>query len=329
MFQVDPILWLQAFESPFFTWFMYLVSSLGYSIVYGVLIAIIAFGINLRKGLAIFMIMVIGGIMTDGMKRGLQFPRPSDIDVRVNKPGYMPGQKLVNDGGATDFWSLPTPEAMEAAKRQTDWSYGFPSGHVSAAVAFMFGLFFFYRKKGLLVFAICWTILMCLSRMYLGRHFLADVIGGVFVGLLAIGIASLLLRHLNVGGYKRLNKNAFIRIASFIVPLVVLVPFIELLDADNVGRLFGLAVAYYMISSVMGHYSDGGTIWKRIFRILLSFALFFPFELLVDFIVDATGLNEDTRIVMLVTTFLLTSIPFILTVKVSKDLGLYIRKNKI
>ncbi len=328
MFQVEPILWLQAFESPFFNSFMSLISSLGYSIIYGVLIAIITFGINLRKGLAIFMILAIGGIMTDGMKRGFQFPRPSDIDVRINQPGYMPTPKLVDNGGAEDFWALPTKGAMEATKRQIDWSYGFPSGHVSAAVAFMFGLFFLYRKKGLLIFAICWTILMCLSRMYLGRHFLADVIGGVCVGMLAIWIASILLKQLDVEGYIKLDKEAFTRLAYFTVPLVLLVPFIVLLDADNVGRLFGLGVAYFVINK-MGHNSDKGTIWKRILRILLSFVLFFPFELFVNFMIDTMGLNEDLRLVMLITTFLLTSLPFIFTVKVSKYLRLYVKDDKL
>ena len=202
MFQVEPIIWLQSFESPFITWLMSTVSLLGYSMVYGILISIITFGINVRKGLAIFMILAIGGIMTDGLKRGLKFPRPSDIDSRVIEPGQVPSGRLVDLGGANSFWSLPSEEAIEAAKIQTDWSYGLPSGHVSAATAFLLGLFFFYRKRGLLMFSVCWIILMALSRMYLGRHFIADVIRGMIVGGLAVLIAVFLFKSLEIESYK-------------------------------------------------------------------------------------------------------------------------------
>ena len=136
MFQVEPIIWLQSFESPFITWLMSTISLLGYSMVYGILISIITFGINLRKGLAIFMILAIGGIMTDGLKKGLKFPRPSDIDVRVIEPSQELAERLVELGGANSFWSLPSEEAIERTKIQTDWSYGLPSGHVSAATSF-------------------------------------------------------------------------------------------------------------------------------------------------------------------------------------------------
>jgi len=323
MFQVEPILWLQSFESSFITWLMSTVSLLGYSIVYGILISIITFGINLRKGLAIFMILAIGGIMTDGLKRGLKFPRPSDIDVRVMEPGQQPSGRLVDFGGAKSFWSLPSKEAMLAVKIQTGWSYGLPSGHVSAATAFLFGLFFFYRKKGILVFSVSWIILMALSRMYLGRHFMADVIGGVFVGVLAVIIAALLFKSLEIESYKKLNPLAFLRLVCFVLPLVVLVPLIELLDADNVGRLFGLVVAYFAINRI-GQYTDAGNFLVRVVRILIAVVVSSALYLSINFIANAIHW-EGTQMTDLVTTFLLTAIPFLMSFVILRQFNFYMK----
>lgn len=321
MFQVEPIIWLQSFESPFFTWLMTTVSSLGYSVVYGILISIITFGINVRKGLAIFMILAINGIMTDGLKRGLKFPRPSDIDVRVIEPGQVPSGRLVELGGAAGFWSLPSPAAMEAVKNQSNWSYGLPSGHVSAATAFLLGLFFFFRKRGILVFSVCWILLMALSRMYLGRHFIADVLGGMLVGGLAVLIAAMLLKPMNVEGYEPMKPLAFLRIACLVIPLVLLTPLIKLLDADNVGRLFGLVAAYFVINK-MGHHSDAGKFWLRVGRILVAVLASSVIYFLVKLTIDAIGW-EDTQMANLVTTFLLTGPPFLISVVVLKRLKLY------
>ena len=64
------------------------------------------------------------------------FPRPGDVDIRAIEPGCERPPLLVDDGGAKSFWALPCSEAMAAAKIQTDWSYGLPSGHVALTAPF-------------------------------------------------------------------------------------------------------------------------------------------------------------------------------------------------
>ncbi len=49
MFQSDLILWIQSFESATMTSLMAGISTLGYSIVYGILIVLIVFGFNLNN----------------------------------------------------------------------------------------------------------------------------------------------------------------------------------------------------------------------------------------------------------------------------------------
>lgn len=321
MFQVEPILWLQSFESSFFTWLMSSISLLGYSIVYGILITVITFGLNLRKGIAIFMILVIGGIATYSLKNGLKFPRPSDIDIRVNEPNHAPTLKLINQGAGETFWSLPKAEAMAAVKIQEDWSYGLPSGHVSAATAFVLSLFVFFRKRSLFIFALCWIFLMALSRIYLGRHFIADVLVGAFVGMIVVLLGRFLLKPLEVTGADKLEKKAFIPILILVVPLILLSPFLQIIDADNVGRLSGLVLVYFIINQ-MGHASDEGKVKQRVLRTLVAIVCSALIAITIMSGTKAIGLT-DAQIPQLIKTCLLTAIPFIGAFALLKRLNLY------
>jgi membrane-associated phospholipid phosphatase len=70
--------------------------------------------------------------------------------------------------------------------------HSFPSGHVGASSAFFGVLFIARRRIGLACFAI--PILIALSRMYLGAHYLSDVVCAAVLGILcALVLAHLLL----------------------------------------------------------------------------------------------------------------------------------------
>jgi membrane-associated phospholipid phosphatase len=292
---------------------------LGYTPVYATLLIVLIFGIRLKQSFFIFLALLISGILTDGFKRGFKFPRPSDVDMRVIEPGFQRPPLLVDGGGAERFWELPAQEAIAASKVQNDGSYGLPSGHVAAATAFFLGLAFFFRSRSVFVFAICWILLMALSRMYLGRHFIADVIGGMGVGVFSVAVTAFLVRPLNIEDLKRSKVLALLRWTVFVIPLVVLAPFIDLLDKENVGRLLGLFVTYAILLR-MGLPSDKAKVWKRVARVLLAVFVYIVLDRLFDPIMDSA---EDSGIGLLVAVFLITSIPFIATVFVARRLRLY------
>lgn len=93
------------------------------------------------------------------------------------------------------YFERPRPSGLEHLVNVQGYSY--PSGHSlsSAAIYFTFAilLFFNFRNRKVRIFIISSSLifisLIALSRIYLGVHYLSDVIAGVLVG---VGWASIL-----------------------------------------------------------------------------------------------------------------------------------------
>ncbi len=73
-----------------------------------------------------------------------------------------------------------------------DWS--FPSDHATASVAIVASLAFARLPLRALLFGVL-ALLVCLSRVYVGTHFVSDVLGGAATGLVAAVIVHLAYRE--------------------------------------------------------------------------------------------------------------------------------------
>ena len=84
--------------------------------------------------------------------------------------------------------------------------FGFPSNHAANSFAIAGLISYFYRKYTAILATV--AVLICLSRIYLGRHYPSDVLGGAIFGLLVaalvIYLARLLLNLLASRGYMKI-----------------------------------------------------------------------------------------------------------------------------
>ena len=78
-------------------------------------------------------------------------------------------------------------------------SYAFPSGHTTMATAMAFALYFMFAprlssalKTVLWMGALLWALLIGSSRLYLGVHWLSDVLGGFVLGVWWVTLVRLL-----------------------------------------------------------------------------------------------------------------------------------------
>jgi membrane-associated phospholipid phosphatase len=187
LFGTGPIRWLQSHASYPLTLVMNGISLLGYTRAYMATAVALAFLVNLRAGAALLLLIALNGVLTDGVKVLVSSPRPDAVDSGVQVLSVI--ERL-----GESFRSGSATPSVDA-----DDGYGFPSGHVSAATVFFFGLVFLFRWQWAWVAMACWIPLMALSRLYLGRHFLGDTLGGVAVGVIAvsIGVLALVLARLS------------------------------------------------------------------------------------------------------------------------------------
>jgi len=136
-------------------------------VAFGLLLLAIAWMRDSKKWTRIFLAMLIAmslaGVNGNVIKRTIPRPRPSvHTDMR---------------------WGGP---------RFSSKYHSFPSGHVDASTAFFCTLFLANRRIGLACFLI--PILIGLSRMYLGAHYLSDVVCAAVLGIFcALIVAHFLL----------------------------------------------------------------------------------------------------------------------------------------
>lgn len=99
-------------------------------------------------------------------------------------------------GIAGDVIKRTIPSARPSVKSELRWGgprfntkyHSFPSGHVAASMAFFGVLIFARRRIGLACLPI--PILIGLSRMYIGAHYLADVVCAAVLGILCAAIVA-------------------------------------------------------------------------------------------------------------------------------------------
>ena len=94
---------------------------------------------------------------------------------------------------------IATGRARPSVRTEEVWNRfsakynAFPSGHVTASMAFFGVLFFANRRVAVACLPI--PILIGFSRIYIGAHYLSDVVCGVILGILsAVLVARLLFR---------------------------------------------------------------------------------------------------------------------------------------
>ncbi len=93
-------------------------------------------------------------------------------------------------------FTLPRPEGGLIGL--SGWS--FPSGHATVATAFFFATAYtFYdsfkstaQKFFLVLLSVIGTLLICLSRLYLGAHWALDVLAGIALGFMCVSFTVLL-----------------------------------------------------------------------------------------------------------------------------------------
>lgn len=339
MFQTEIIVFIQSFANEFWTFLFSLFSDIGRSNVITPLIIVITVGFNFRNGLIIMHTAFWSGILSSVFKEIFQLPRPANVDKAVQLLGedYSNPTLFEGQGGNGFFGGLPR-QVVEYLRAHRIDSFGFPSGHTSLAAGFWGALFLFFKQKWLKITALIFLIGIPFSRMYLGRHFLIDIMGGYALGaVVLVFFYREIYKETPLREYlfeqrmklqKRL-KDILVMFYFLVVPfLLLLIPFDSLKPGREIGFaaiMLGMNLAFILLWK-RGLPKDTGTLEKRLLRVLLAVVLFFAVRYALKFLSALIFANEPgyALFIRYTLTFFL---PFFGGVELAIALNLFQREN--
>jgi membrane-associated phospholipid phosphatase len=200
--------WMQSWQNGFFDVFFNFISFLGEEYVYIVLLSILYFAVDKKLGEYVGFSLFLTGILNTVIKGFVRAERPY--------------QKY--------------PDRVTNLRPESSGGYSFPSGHTQMFTTFSFGVAFYIKRYGLFLAASILSILMAMSRMYLGVHFLEDVLTSIVLGI-AVAYGGYLL-------FQKIGSNDALLQRIYLGILVVFLPFVVFMNNNDLFKTYGLMVGF-------------------------------------------------------------------------------------
>ena len=193
------LLWqLKELRTPFFDTLFGLITRFGEETTLIVVFCLLFWCVNKRMAYVTGISFFLSSLIVQGMKIVFQLARPWVVD-----PTFQPV------GGAV----------YEAT------GYTFPSGHTQNAAALLGSIGAQVRNKPLKFLLFSIAILVAYSRMYLGVHFLSDVLVSLVVAFVVISIALKLVSDGPVSKKRELTNALFLGCVSILVLVIAFVQY--------------------------------------------------------------------------------------------------------
>ncbi|MCA9945785.1 MAG: phosphatase PAP2 family protein [Anaerolineales bacterium] len=262
-FGLDASHWLQT-TFPQLESFFQLISTLGIEEFYLALFPLVYWSVHKEMGRALAYLFLVGNVINTTLKHAFREPRP--------------------------FWLEPSLEKF------TDGGYGLPSGHAQFTTTIYLFMAMWVKRRWVWLLAIAIIILMSVSRVYLGSHFVHDVIVGILVGLVVLAGYAIWQRRYSARFEKRiLGQRLLVAVlvpvlftaVYLIIRLIIgdpdnsvewaaFIPEVELESVEGVvtavASLLGAGIGLVLEPSRV-RFLVAGPIWQRAMRYLLGMAV--------------------------------------------------------
>ena len=298
MFQTEINHFLQSFASDGLTTFMQLITASGYPAFLLLLLFILLFVVDFKKGYLLVMIFLWTAAFTYVFKEYFNMPRPFHVDNTIELlDGDLPDEAAFDFSkrGATTFWSGLPEDVLEVTRQTEGVENGFPSGHSSIAIALWAALALLFRKRWITIISIAIMILNPFSRMYLGVHFLGDVLGGITLGAIILGVFyAIVLKPDKLSTFLQKDKYDIGLNGISMLLLLGPIPLFFILSPKMyvlIAFLWSFGLGFLLLSR-KGLPNSDASILDRVKRLLIAVSTFAAVGFLLSKLIELTGLTE-------------------------------------
>lgn len=151
---------LHIFAGEWLDYAMVYASIIGYDISYIIIIAVLYWCYDRRTAIKTGAVLFLSLSASEWLKLLFNNPRPASEGL--------------------------LEEIQDLNARYRPSTNGFPSGHSQGAIALWLNMIYHIRVKKLLIFALMMILIVPYSRLYLGVHFLGDILGGYLFGIIGL-----------------------------------------------------------------------------------------------------------------------------------------------
>lgn len=279
-FELEIIHWLQSIRNGFLDVFFNFFTLFGEEIILIVVLGFVYWCLNKKTGEKIGITIFVSLGLNSLIKLIVMRPRPFMVDSQI-----------------------------ENLKPSTSGNYSFPSGHTQTTSTTFFSLYYFLKKRWLLIVAIIITTLVALSRMYLGVHYLTDVLMGALLGIIISYVAA---KYLDSDKKIHLLYNVLFVLVNVAFVGIIVINYISnnhaqvldssqmFFDTESVAKMFGTIAGFILgvgYEKKYVNFSNHKDIAKNLLRLVLGLALIMGLRLGLKFlfgiIVDSDNLMPD------------------------------------